>query len=163
MPSPPTAGTPSATALDPPAHELAPTASSAASSAEPAPPAGAYACLDLAKFGETGRGTAVEKRQIADALLEDQSVEIYFDPNATGVVVPAYLHEPHVVLQIGRHMALPIPDLRIDDVGFSGTLSFRRTPFEVHVPWSAVFAIIGVDVRRGRFWKGDVPAAAACR
>ncbi len=53
-------------------------------------------------------------------------------------------------------MAVPIPDLRVEDDGLSCTLSFNRTPFYCVIPWSAVFALVGDD-GRGLVWPDDVP------
>jgi hypothetical protein len=57
-------------------------------------------------------------------------------------------------------MAIPIPDLRLDDEGMSCTLSFNRSPFFCVVPWTSVFAIVGDDAR-GMVWPDDVPAEIA--
>src|SRR5688572_28057958 len=70
------------------------------------------------------------------------------DQRRHGVAVPASLQkQPQLVLQVGLDMPIPIPDLRVDDGGVYGTLSFQRTPFNCTVPWSAVFALVGYDGR----------------
>jgi stringent starvation protein B len=53
-------------------------------------------------------------------------------------------------------MAIPIPDLRLDDDGMRCTLSFGGSPFFCVVPWNVVFAIVGGDAR-GMVWPDDVP------
>lgn len=49
--------------------------------------------------------------------------------------------QTQIMLKIGHDMPKPIPDLVIDDEGFSGTLSFHEQPSFCKVPWSAVFAV----------------------
>jgi hypothetical protein len=61
-----------------------------------------------------------------------------------------------LVLQVGFEMPIPIPDLRVDDEGVFGTLSFSRTPFACSVPWNAVFALVG-DEGRGMVWPDSMP------
>jgi hypothetical protein len=54
-------------------------------------------------------------------------------------------------------MPIPIPDLRVDENGIFGTLSFSRTPFACNVPWNAIFALVG-DEGRGMVWPESMPA-----
>jgi hypothetical protein len=75
------------------------------------------------------------------------------------VIVPAYLRENHSeVLEWGFDLPKPIPDLKIDADGLSGTLSFgpglRMFCF---VPWSAVFALSSPVLDRGMTWLSDAP------
>lgn len=104
------------------------------------------------------------KKDVALALLERASLYVHLDPRADNVVVPQWLRsQPRLVLQIGLNMAIPIPDLRVDEAGLACTLSFNRAPFYCMVPWSSVFAMVGED-GRGMVWPDDVPreiAAAA--
>jgi stringent starvation protein B len=73
------------------------------------------------------------------------------------VLVPARLRiQPQVVLQVGLDMPVPIPDLRIDDEGVYGTLSFKGVPFTCFVPWHAVFALVGDDAK-GMVWSSEMP------
>lgn len=88
------------------------------------------------------------KHQVAEELLNEGAVFIHFDPRVEGVVAPLYLKDqPQLVFQFGYGLAVPIPDLFIDEEGISGTLSFQRTPHACFVPWSAAFAIVGEDGR----------------
>ena len=64
------------------------------------------------------------------------------------------------VVQIGLNMAIPIPDLHVDEDGLSCTLSFNRTPHYCVVPWSSVYALVGED-GRGMVWPNDVPPEVA--
>jgi hypothetical protein len=105
------------------------------------------------------------KRETAEALLRRgtaATVKVHFDARHTGVVVPPHLaSDPRLVLQIGHHMARPIPDLALDDTGISATLSFDSTPFACRVPWSAVFALVGDD-NKGQLYWADIPRDQIC-
>jgi hypothetical protein len=83
---------------------------------------------------------------------------MFLDPSKTGVSIPAHLGIPDFLrLDIGLNVQpTPIPDLRVDEEGFSGTLDFHRRPYRVFVPWSAVFAMVGDD-DRGFEWPEDRP------
>jgi hypothetical protein len=97
------------------------------------------------------------KRDVANMLLRKGSLFIHLDPRVTDVVVPPWLrHQAQLVLQVGYDMPIPIPDLRVDEAGVMGTLSFSRTPFSCSVPWSAVFALVG-DEGRGMVWPESMP------
>src|ERR1700677_140902 len=101
------------------------------------------------------------KKEVGLALLERSSVYVHLDPRQDTVSVPAWFKkQPQLVLQVGLNMPVPIPDLRLDDEGMSCTLSFNRSPFTCVVPWSSVFAMVGVD-GRGMVWPDDVPADVA--
>jgi hypothetical protein len=98
------------------------------------------------------------KRDVANMLLRKGSLFIHLDPRVTEVMVPPWLrHQAQLVLQVGFEMPIPIPDLRVDEDGVFGTLSFSRTPFACLVPWSAVFALVG-DEGRGMVWPDSMPA-----
>ena len=80
------------------------------------------------------------------SLLDRGNVFLHLDPRAPGVKVPAWhASKPQLVLQLGLHFAIPIPDLVIDDVGVRCTLSFNRSPFLCDLPWGAVFAMVAED------------------
>jgi len=71
--------------------------------------------------------------------------------------VPRWLRDqPQLILQIGLDMPIPIPDLRVDDRGMFGTLSFNRSPFSCTVPWRAVFAMQSEDGRM-MLWPDSLP------
>jgi hypothetical protein len=109
----------------------------------------------------TERETPPPKKDVARALLLRGSVFVYLDPRASGVRVPPWLAEqPQLVLQVGLDLPLPIPDLRVDDTGVYGTLSFNRSPFTCTVPWSSVFGLVGDD-GMGMVWPDDMPAEIA--
>jgi hypothetical protein len=107
------------------------------------------------------RETPPPKKDVARALLLRGSVFVYMDPRHTAVKVPPWLREqPQLVLQVGLDLPVPIPDLRVDDTGVFGTLSFNRSPFTCVVPWSAVFALVGDD-GMGMVWAEDMPGEIA--
>jgi Stringent starvation protein B len=97
------------------------------------------------------------KKEVALALLEESSMFIHLDPRRPDVLVPrTFMGQPQLVLQVGLNMAIPIPDLKIDDGGLSCTLSFNRSPFWCRIPWTAIYALVGED-GRGGVWPDDVP------
>lgn len=101
------------------------------------------------------------KKDVARALLLRGSVFVHLDPRIAGMIVPQWLrNQPQLVLQIGLDMPIPIPDLRVDDDGVYGTLSFQRSPFTCKVPWNGIFALVGED-GRGMVWPEDLPAEIA--
>ena len=105
--------------------------------------------------------TPEDRQQVALALLEKGTLFVHLDPRIDGVIVPpSYASEPQLVLQVGLHMPVPIPDLRVDDDGISGTLSFNRRPYGCVVPWAAVFALAGDD-GRGMVWPEAMPQEIA--
>jgi hypothetical protein len=98
------------------------------------------------------------KRDVANMLLRKGSLFLHLDPRVSDVVVPPWLrHQAQLVLQVGFDMPIPITDLRVDEHGVFGTLSFSRTPFACMVPWNAVFALVG-DEGRGMVWPDSMPA-----
>ncbi len=98
------------------------------------------------------------KLSVTNALLEKSSIFIHLDPRTDEAVVPHWLaHQPQLVLQVGRDMPVPIPDLSVDETGISGTLAFNHTAFACMLPWSAIFAIVGED-GRGMVWPESMPA-----
>lgn len=101
------------------------------------------------------------KRDVAKMLLRKGSLFVHLDPRASDVFVPPWLrHQAQLVLQVGYDMPIPIPDLRVDDEGVFGTLSFSRNPFTCAVPWHAVFALVG-DEGRGMVWPESMPPEIA--
>lgn len=101
------------------------------------------------------------KRNVATALLTKGSVFIHLDPRVENVTVPHWLtQQSHLVLQVGWQMPIPIPDLRVDDEGIFGTLSFSRVPYGCNLPWAAVFALVGEE-GKGMVWDESMPAEIA--
>src|SRR5450432_1786325 len=103
------------------------------------------------------------KKDVALALLEQASMYIHLDPRAVAVQVPAWFKkQPQLVLQVGLNMAVPIPDLHVDEQGLSCTLSFNRSPFFCMIPWRSVFALVGEN-GQAMVWAEDVPAEVAAQ
>ena len=103
------------------------------------------------------------KKDVALALLEQASMYIHLDPRAEAVQVPAWFKkQAQLVLQVGLNMAVPIPDLNVDDHGLSCTLSFNRAPFFCMIPWPAIFALVGEN-GQAMVWAEDVPAEVAAQ
>src|SRR5215471_7887987 len=101
------------------------------------------------------------KKDVATALLQGPSLYIHLDPRKPDVIVPQYFKkQPQLVLQVGLNMAIPIPDLKVEDDGITCTLSFNRKPFWCRLPWTAVFALVGEDMK-GMVWPDEVPAEVA--
>ena len=103
-----------------------------------------------------------QKKQIAEALLsESMSVFIHLDPRRERVSVPPqFRQQPHLILEVGLNMPVPIRDLTVDDEGITCTLSFNRSPFWCRMPWACVFALVSSD-QRGMVWPDDVPQEVA--
>jgi len=102
-------------------------------------------------------GERPSKRDAFSAFLREGWVSLHLDARRAGVVVPAsFATEPHLVLQYGRNMPIPIPDLEVTDDGVSATLSFSRAPHRTHVPWSSVYVVACTD-GRGILYYEDVP------
>jgi stringent starvation protein B len=98
------------------------------------------------------------KQQAFLALLKEGSTSLHLDARRAGVSVPeAFRGDAHLMLQYGYELAIPIPDLEVDDDGVRATLSFSRTPHTTVIPWAAVYAIASVD-GRGVLYPEDVPS-----
>ncbi len=67
-----------------------------------------------------------------------------------------FASHPHLVLQYGQNMPIPIPDLEVTEDGVSATLSFSRVPHRTYVPWSAVYVISCTDAS-GVLYREDLP------
>src|SRR5436190_19882168 len=97
------------------------------------------------------------KQQAFLALLREGWTSLHLDARRPGVVVPPPLRgEPHLVLQYGHDLPIPIPDLEVDEYGVRATLSFSRAAHRTVVPWSAVY-VVACDDGRGVLYSEDVP------
>lgn len=84
------------------------------------------------------------KQTIVEQLLKKENFFlIVVDPTDEKVQLPKHLKEKKqpVGVHIGLHMAISIPDLKIDEYGVQGTLSFDRTPFYCIFPWTSLLQI----------------------
>lgn len=84
-----------------------------------------------------------QKLQTALYLLKRTStIFLHVDSRTPGLALPARLiGRPQVVLQVGRDLPVPIPDLQISSLGVSATLSFHGEPHLCVIPWDAVKAM----------------------
>jgi stringent starvation protein B len=97
------------------------------------------------------------KQEAFAALLNEGWVSLHIDARRPGVVVPTpFSSQAHLVLQYGRNMPMPIPDLEVTPAGISATLSFARVPHRTYVPWSAVY-IVACTNGAGVLYQEDVP------
>lgn len=73
-------------------------------------------------------------------IEQGRPVTVLVDLECPGVLLPASLRSqgPTVLLQYGRHLQPPIPDLELRSDGLHATLSFQRQPTRTFVPWEAV-------------------------
>jgi hypothetical protein len=105
-----------------------------------------------------------EKLIVMEALLKTRnSVFIHLNPAISDgrLSLPQHLRkQAQIVLQVGFNMPIPIPDLRADETGVYGTLSFKGVPFTCQVPWEAIFALVGDDAK-GKVWSEDMPEQIA--
>ncbi len=91
------------------------------------------------------------------ALLQEGWTSLHLDARRPGVIVPPHLRaEPHLVLQYGNDLPIPIPDLEVDEHGVHATLSFSKNPQRTFVPWSSVYVVTCND-GRGVLYHEDVP------
>jgi stringent starvation protein B len=91
------------------------------------------------------------------SMISDGWVSLHLDARRPGVVVPGpFASHPHLVLQYGRNMPVPIHDLEVTEAGVSATLSFSRVPHRTYVPWSAVYVISCTDAS-GVLYREDLP------
>jgi stringent starvation protein B len=97
------------------------------------------------------------KQEAFLTLLSEGWVSLHLDARRPGVVVPApFSSQAHLVLQYGRSMPVPIPDLEVTAAGVSSTLSFSRVPHRTYVPWSAVY-VVACTNGCGVLYREDVP------
>jgi stringent starvation protein B len=96
-------------------------------------------------------------------LLEEEAIAVYLDPAAVGVAVPDYLRtSDYVILDVGHDLPRPIKNLQFHDTGFQGTFSFEGKPYDVRVPYKAIFGFVSRTTKKGGFYSSDVPSKALC-
>ncbi len=103
------------------------------------------------------RAISPKQKVLEDFLEKYHSVFVHVDTRRSGVMLPPeWMNKTHVTLQIGLDLVVPLRDLTFDHEGWSGTLSFNRSPFFCIIPWTAMFGVIS-DQGVGGFWQGDLP------
>ena len=83
-------------------------------------------------------------RKLFEQALDDNSSVLVKVIDHPMLKVPDFVRPKpgeFVVLEYGRNMHIPIPDLKTTDRGIEATLSFARTPYLTFVPWEAVVSI----------------------
>lgn len=103
----------------------------------------------------------VQKYEITKYFL-DKGLSVFIHLNGkynkSGLLrLPLKLHQnEQVVLQIGKNMSVPIPDLIVDEYGICATLSFNGRPFKIDVPWDAIYGIVD-ETGYGKTWQNHMP------
>lgn len=80
-------------------------------------------------------------------------VRVAVDPVVPGLQVPNFLIKDGTIfhLDFGLDLPRPINDLKITDLGITGTLSFGGVPNTCYLPWAAVIGFVPLDsTGRGR-------------
>lgn len=81
------------------------------------------------------------------ALGTGAMATVVLDATKPRVVVPQHLlHETKLALNLGYNLPTPTTDIDFDDMGFSATLSFNRTPTACYVPWASLIAVLSPGV-----------------
>ena len=97
-----------------------------------------------------------EKKLHLEEALERGVSMIHLDARRPGVVVPKNLKVDHH-LRLNLSWRYNPPDLTLSEWGVRETLSFGGTPWQIAVPWSAIFAITGSDEQQAWLFPEDVP------
>ena len=87
--------------------------------------------------------SALKRTAVTQLLDVEAYIMVVVNPATAGVRLPRELlsaGEP-IALNVGYRMAVPIPDLRVDEEALRGTLSFSRSPFYCEIPWAAVMQL----------------------
>jgi stringent starvation protein B len=152
----------------PPPEPVAPAPTVAIAPAPPEtaqaePPPAKPAVEQCIPVGRPKQGKPPVKKAIAETITRAGALLVHLDARRPDVVVPSYLkRDGHLVLQVGHDLEPPIPDLRIDEQGISGTLSFKHLPFHVTVPWAAIYGLVDKN-QQGTIWDADVPEDMRCK
>lgn len=98
------------------------------------------------------------KKTIFNHLVVANNVYVQF--RTEGATLPERLYrEESACLVWGFDRVVPIRDMRSDDEGVSGTLSFGRTPHWCKIPWDNIFAMHTGDESSLRMWPESMPTA----
>jgi hypothetical protein len=87
----------------------------------------------------------LEKINIAKSMLESHGFFVIFSTNNKhGLLeMPNRLFKKkNLMFQIGKNLAVPIPDLKIDTMGIFGTLIFNGAGYTCFVPWENVYSLV---------------------
>lgn len=99
------------------------------------------------------------KSEIAINWIGHGLLRVFFDPRPREVLVPHYLRaNNHVVFEFGFDLPKPIPDMRLDAEGISGTLSFGiGLRMFCYVPWSVVYCLVLPSQELAKLYVNDAP------
>lgn len=86
---------------------------------------------------------AIKLEQLA-AMLERGSAIVVADGRAISGLPERLRLDPTLHLRIGYELR-PDINLVLGALGFTCTLSFERVLFDLQIPWSSVFVLIGED------------------
>jgi hypothetical protein len=104
-----------------------------------------------------------EKRGAITELVADEPVALFVNPAVNEVMLPDHLKaEAYVVLDVGRGLATPIPDLVVGDSAVEGTLRFEDTSLKVRLPYAAIFGYVSHTTKKGGLYTSEIPADALC-
>jgi hypothetical protein len=85
------------------------------------------------------------KKNLAVSILRNgDSCFISFLTKSSGLTIPDFVAEQdklETTFELQLNAAIPIKNLRLDEDGFFGTLSFKKQPHDCYVPWDAVTSI----------------------
>lgn len=99
--------------------------------------------------------SAAEKKETIENLLEKGMVMITLDARHEEASLPDYLtSEPQLVLNISTRFNLP---LDVTDWGVHATLTFRGSPFNCEIPWSAIYIMVSHETREPFLFPDDIP------
>jgi hypothetical protein len=91
-------------------------------------------------------------------LAKGHSAVVVLDPRSLGAIVPWNLRDqPQLNLSIGLNGNVPAAGLVQTSAGISCELRFLGEPFQVHIPWGAVYCIVDEVTGKQRVWRGSIP------
>ena len=121
--------------------------------------------MDYNKLVDSALRTVVGqalRRAARDGLPGSHHFYISFRTNDPGVDIPEYLHAkyPEEMTIVIQHQFW---GLEIDEIGFEVTLSFRKSPERLKVPFAALTGFFDPSVQFGLQFKGEGADAASAQ
>lgn len=95
-----------------------------------------------------------QKRLFIFEALQRAEVHLVVDARQPGVAVPSALAQDQLQLKFSYRYGYPI---EVTDWGIAATLTFGGQPFQVRVPWTAIYA--GWCPALGQQWAWPKPDA----
>jgi stringent starvation protein B len=108
---------------------------------------------------EEDEGPALpDKHEFTASLMAEGPVLVHIDARHEEASVPdRFCDDAKLVLRFGYGLSPAIADLRLDDDGLSGTLTFGGVPHHCVLPWASIYAVVSEVDQRGMVWPDDVP------